>query len=875
MNAELWARVETIFAEALRLPAAQRPRYLADACGDDAGLRAEVDSLLAAHASTPGPLDEPAPWLAAAEDDATDDVESLGPYRIVRLLGRGGMGRVYLARREAPDFQQLVAIKLIRRGLDTEDLLHRFRTERQILARLNHPNIAHLLDVGATATGTPFFVMEYVDGVPILEYCDRAGLPIADRLRLFMTVCAAVQHAHRNLIVHRDLKPGNILVTSDGVPKLLDFGIAKIVDPSHGDDAEQLTRTGLRMLTPDYCAPEQIRGDPITTASDVYALGLLLYELLAGRHAYGRERPGRTELERWVLERDPVPPSAAVTEGWEGRDPTATRGLPAPQLRRLLRGDLDTVVLEALRKEPEERYSSALALAEDIGRYLEGRPVRARPATLRYRARKFIARNPLGTSAAAAFVVLLAGATALTAYQSSRIRQESVRVTRERDKALEVRSFLLETFGATGPDQATGDTVTARQLLDRRAATLAEAYPDDEEMRAEMTYVLAEGYEKLGLLEQAERLGREALDARRRLFGADHADVATSLNLVGWVLRERGDLAGAETLLDEAVAIGRRVFPADGDARLARALNDLGTVRHSRGAYQDAIALYGESIDMRRRLLGEEHLGVAIALSNLGLAQYHLGDFDSAIRTNEEALALLRSIVGPDHQRTMIAETNLAALHTVRGDHESAARLHRDLLERRRRQFGPRHASVAVSATMLANALVSLGGNEEAERLLEEAVAIQREASGVRREDLAATLRVLGGVQTRLGRHEAALARFAEGLEIMRVLVGDTHEEIATLLVYSAAARDQLGQSARADADFREATRVADASLGDTHRSTLTMRLMHVEFLIRQRRHAEAGAALDAVDRALEQAGLSTDDPLRERARRARASSSR
>jgi serine/threonine-protein kinase len=875
MTPELWARVEAILWEALRLPADDRLRYLAGACADDRALQEEVGSLLVAHEKQQGVLDAQPLWFAKWPDEELSDRlnDRIGPYRIVRLVGRGGMGRVYLAEHEAPDFRQLVAIKLIRRGLDTDDLLTRFRTERQILARLNHPNIAHLLDVGATEDGLPYLVMEYVDGVPILEFCDRSLLAIPQRLRLFQTVCAAVHHAHKNLIVHRDLKPRNILVTAEGVPKLLDFGIAKMLDPVE-PDRSGLTRTQMRVLTPEYCAPEQIRGDAVTTACDVYALGLLLYELLVGRHPYSDGRVARSELERRIVEVEPRSPVAALSSAaLEGslRESAAARGVAPAQLRRLIEGDLDTIVLEALRKEPEERYASVLALAEDIERHLTGLPVQARAPTVLYRVRKFVTRNRIALGGAAVLFIVLTVSTVMSLYQSRRISEESARVTRERDKALEVRTFLLETFGATGPDQPTGDTVTARQLLDRRAATLAQAYPNDSEMRAEMTYVLAEGYEKLGLLEQAERLAREALETRRNLFGAAHADVVASLDLVGWIQRQRGELDNAEALLREAVTIGRHVFPPAGDPRLARALNDLGVVHDARGEHAEAATLYRESIDMRRRLLGEEHIGVAIATSNLSVALYHLGDLEGAVRESEAALDRFRRSLGPDHQRTTTVETNLAALHTARGNYEAAAELHRDILERQRRQLGSRHPLVAFSATMLGNALMALGRHDEAQALLEESVSIQREASGVRREDLAATLRVLGAVLARGGRHDSALAHFTEALGIMHALVGEVHRENAILLGYSAAAREQLGELSAAETEFRAAVRIAERTLGAHDRQMLGNRLSLAEFLLRRERFAEAGEMLGELESVLAASGVGSGDPLRARFDKARA----
>ncbi len=671
MTRDAWARVEEILARSLVLPAEERPDFLDRACTDDPDVRREVESLLAESTEEPDFLDRTPGWPAdqEADDEASPPLpERIGPYRIVGSLGRGGMGQVYLAEREAEDFRHRVALKVVRRGLDTEDVIRRFRTERQILANLRHPNIAALSDVGATEEGLPYFVMEHVDGVPILRYCDERGLTLVERLRLFRTVCSAVDHAHRSLVVHRDIKPANILVTSGGAPKLLDFGTAKILD-ADGDRSGH-TRPETRLLTPAYAAPEQILGLPITTACDVHALGVLLYELLTGTHPFRKEGESRGETERRVLESDPVPPSVAV-------------GATRPHLRRALAGDLDTVVLTAVRREPGERYASVLALSEDVGRHLAGHTVSARRPTLTYRAGKLVTRRPLAVATAAAFILLLGGSTAMTLRQNGRIREQSARVSRERDKALQAQAFLLEMFSATGPDEPTGDTVTARELLDRRASNLEGAYPDLE-TRAEMMAVLAEGYDKLGVLDRAEPLARSALDLRRGLPTPQEADVAASLDVLGWILHERGDEAEAERVLRESVALGRKAFPEEGDPRLARALNDLGVVREAAGDYGEAAGLYRESLSMRRRFLGEAHVGVPTTMSNLAVVLYRMGDLDGAVDMSRQALARFRKILGPDHQRTLIVQSNLAAMESTRGDHAAAAREHRELLERRK-----------------------------------------------------------------------------------------------------------------------------------------------------------------------------------------------
>lgn len=851
MTPEAWSRIEHIFTIAAELQGEARRRLLDDTC--DPAIRAEVDSLLLAHDTSEDFLSAQ-PWLAEMPED---EPASIGPYRVVRSIGRGGMGQVYLVERVEQDFRQTVALKVLRRGLDTDDLLRRFRAERQILARLSHPNIARLFDAGATDKGLPYFVMEYVDGTPITAYC--ASLSIAERLRLFRTVCDAVQYAHRNLVVHRDIKPGNILVDADGVPKLLDFGIARILDVGAdgtlpGSAAVAPTRADMRLLTPDYSAPEQIRGDPITTACDVHALGILLFELLAGAHPFRRDST-REALIHDVLEVDPPAPSSRIAH----RTPDRAR----------VEGDLDTIVLKALRKEPEARYDSVQSFADDIDRHVTSRPVHARPATMWYRTKRFARRNALPVSAAAALFVIVTASSAMTMHQSKLIKAESVRVARERDKAMQSRSFLLDMFGTTGPDQATGDTVTARQLLDRRAAALTgpAAKGDDPEVRADMMNVLAEGYDRLGIHDKAEALARDALAARRSVFSGDHRDVAASMNLLGWVLHEKGSPEEAEKSLRASVAMGRRLYGATGDAALARSLNDLGVQREAQADYAEATSLYRESLDMRRRLGGDDE-SLATTTSNLSVVLYRQNDIAGAVKMGQEALAAFVKALGPDHQRTTIVQNNLAAMQSQLGDHTGAAQQHRDLVAKRTRISGPRDASVAYSMTMLANELVLMDSVPLAESMLNDALAIQTEAHAPPAQ-VEATMRVLGDAYERSGRHALALSRYAEALALTRTALGPTHRDIPMLLARSAKAYEGLGDGVNAARFYHDA--IDAATTAKAGKRALGYRLALIEMLARQGNRDPGLAELGAVDLALSGTAIPADDSLRTVARRARS----
>jgi eukaryotic-like serine/threonine-protein kinase len=856
---EAWARIENVLAQALDLPRDQRSKFLDEACAGDSALRMEVESLLAEHESEPGFLESPA-FLNPNEPAPEPHPEQIGPYRILRVLGRGGMGQVYLAEREAAGVRIQVAVKVMRRGLDTEDLIARFRTEGRILASLNHPNIARLIDVGATGDGLPYFVMEYVDGAPIFEYCDSRKLTVRARIELLQRICDAVQQAHRSLIVHRDIKPLNILVTGDGIPKLLDFGIAKILDPDESQAAPR-TRGEIRILTPEYAAPEQIEGKPLTTACDVYALGVLAYELLAGEHPFASGRGRGRDIEPATLRVDPAAPSTRAN------DTTATaRSATGVQLQRQLRGDLDTIVLKTLRYEPEERYPSALSLSEDLHRYLTGLPVQARQATARYRIRKFVGRNRIAVTAAAALFTVLATSTTITLRQSARIREESRRVLRERDKASEVRNFLLEMFGTTGADQATGDSVTARQLLDRRAQSLAQQHPDDQEMRAEMMYVLAEGYEKLGLLTDAERHARASLELRRTLFGNRHADVVASLDLLGWILHQRRQRDEAATYLREAVAVGRALFPPEGDLRLARALNDLGIYFDVGGTYDTAITLFRESIDMRRRLAGESNMGIAVTTSNLSVTFYRQGKLDSAVAYAQSALSIFRNVLGEDHQRTTIVQNNLASFQTAMGDHEGAVRQNREILARRTRLFGAQHPFAAFSMTSLAGSLIRMKQYDEADSLSRAAIVIQQR-SETPLPELVTSIRHLALIAGIRQQDREALRYYREALDAARRAFGNNHLETAQGLMFTARSYEGVGENARAESAFREARDVAARAVGAKDRRTTGINLSLIEFLQRQGKREVARSEFQQLRAGLDSALFTADDALGKRLR--------
>jgi eukaryotic-like serine/threonine-protein kinase len=786
ITGERWSRAKDLFDRALDKEPGERGAFLAAACEGDDDLRAEVESLLAAHEDAEGFLatGQPGGLLERGEGDAAR-VGRAGPYWLLGLIGRGGMGDVYRAVRDDDHFKKVVAVKLVRPDVMSDVVLGRFRAERQILAGLEHPGIARLLDGGATEDGRPFLVMEYVEGTRIDAYVASRGLDTRTRLELFRAVCAAVQYAHQNLVVHRDLKPANILVSPEGTPKLLDFGVAKLLDPALAGEA---TATLFAPLTPAYASPEQVRGEIITTSSDVYSLGVVLYELLTGRRPHVLTESGPLALQQAICEQEPARPSLTA------------RSLPA---------DVDDIVLKALRKEPAHRYATAEALSEDVRRHLEGLPVLARKGTVGYRTSKFVRRNRAAVFLGAAVLALVVGFAVTMAVQARRLAQE-------RDKAQRVTAFLLDVFRLSDRGQTRGTAVTARELLDRGTARIRGELQEQPEVRGTLLDTMGRAYAGLGLYDQAAPLLREALATRRQALGPEHADVLATLNALGNLEYDQGDYPRAEDTLREALALKRKTHGAE-HPEVARALNSLGSVRLRRGDLAGAQALYSESLEMRRRLLGPDHPDVARSLHNLALVAHDLGDLAQAEALHRESLAVKRRIHGEAHPDVARSLTNLATVLYSRGDFTGAVSLLRDGLERQRKLLGPDHPDVGRSLNNLANVLLERGDYAEAEPLYRESVAIGRKALGGDHAELAISLDNLGVVLTRRGDPGAAVPLHREALAMRRKHLPQEHPHVANNLGNLADALYALGDDAAAESLHREAMAMRRKLLGDAH----------------------------------------------------------
>jgi Serine/threonine protein kinase len=695
MMSDRFQRCEELFHAALALEGAAREAFLEEACATDRGLRAEVERLLSAHAragdfiGSPA-VAPPATW-AGAEEWAG---RRIGPYSIVRELGRGGMGAVYLAERADGQYQHRVALKLIKRGMDTEQVLTRFRSERQILASLDHPNIARLLDGGSTDQGLPFFAMEYIDGEPIDTYAGRAGLSVEDRLRLFLQVCGAVAYAHQNLVIHRDIKPLNILVTSEGTPKLLDFGIAKVLHPG---GEETSTVTSMRLLTPEYASPEQVEGRHATTVSDVYALGVVLYELLTGRSPYRLRSRTPQEVVEAVRTTDPERPSQA------GDD---------EKVRRRLRGDLDTILLTALRKEPARRYQSVEQFGADVRRHLEGMPVLARPDTFGYRAGKFVRRHRVPVAAGSLVVLALVAGTVATAYQAHQARVAQARAERRFADVRKLAHTVLFDYHDAIKDLRGARPVRERLVHDALGYLdgLAREAEDDPTLQRE----LAAAYRRVGDLqvsdpsggdtEGASRSYAKALAISEALLRADSSpqarrDVASAALALGSVVWERGNLGEglahaqhARALLEPLVAAA----PHDTDLRLqlSTATDRLGQISLEQGEISRSLEYHRS--DLRQLEAAPEGAkqrpamrhSISVAYGHLADAQSEAGDFTGALESHRRSLALRQGLAQefPDNatyaDNVATAQYYLATVLGHLGRWNEALRLQRELVAR-------------------------------------------------------------------------------------------------------------------------------------------------------------------------------------------------
>ena len=802
--------LQQILDEAQTLPPHERLRFIREACATDSDLYAnamhELESRQQWFGADSGATPE------SSEDAAVDLTgERIGPYRIVRSLGRGGMGEVFLAERADEQFQQQVAIKLVRRGLLSRHVQGRLKLERQILATLDHPNIARLFDGGTTTDGTPYIVMEYVDGEPIDIYCDSRCLSVEQRLQLFKVICSAVHRAHQNLIVHRDLKPSNILVARDGTPKLLDFGIAKMLDDRQMMHTMAVTQADYRVLTPDHASPEQIRGDPITTASDTYVLGVVLYELLCGCKPFTLKGNRLGDLERSICEETPPLPSMVVQAREDAAGIARQHGTTPARLRRELAGDLDNIVLLAMRKEPERRYSSVEQFAADIDRYLQGMPVIARADAWSYRAGKFLKRHALVTGLAAAFVALLIGFSITTYVQSARIAQERDLAQAERARAQTaqqraefVSTFLIDSFQLADPSHALGEKVTAREILDNGAARIGKELSAQPDLQATLLDTIGTVYLGLDLPADAQPLIEQGLAVRRRLFGEQHLDVARSRYSLSRVYEKKGDLVKAERQALDSLAINTQLTGPD-SLETAGSLCRLGVLQHAKGDRSGAERNLNECLRIRVARLGRNHEDITVPLDNLARLAQDRRDFATAEQMYREALRIDLRTRGKDHPQYIRHLHNLAtALHDS-GDLDGAEPLFREVVAQCQRILGPDHSETLDASSSLGRLLEDRGRFDEAQQIYATALAASRKAHPDPHVEVANLLFDLGRLAILRKQYAEAEQRLREALQIYTVTLPPTHGYTDGALTMLGRTLLEMNRAQEAEAALRRA----------------------------------------------------------------------
>ncbi len=736
MNPKRWQKIKKIFSRAVELRGTERDEYLKIACASDNDLMKEVYSLIVFFEKK-GPLDgslDKFKISALSSREKTLKNRQIGPYRIIQELGYGGMGSVYLCERADGEFKHHVALKLLRTGFTTPEQNRRFLAERQILALLNHDHIARLYDGGLTEEGQPYFVMEYINGKPIDRYCRENSLTIEKRLELFLKVCDAMEYAHRNLVVHRDLKPANIMVSDEGKVKLLDFGIAKLLDESKNFEGPQaLTQQGFLPLTPVYASPEQMRGKPITTASDIYQLGVVLYELLTGFRPYEIDNKSPGEAEQIVCEEVALRPAKAIEKFYalskKGKDPdpknTGTLGASdVSRFQRKLRGDLDMIVMQALRKEPDRRYASVRHLADDIERHLAGRPVSAHPDSWSYRSRKFIRRNKKGVAAIFFIFLLLAGYAFTLTWHSHRTQAVLAEAEKEKAKSEQVVEFLLGMFEANDPAEAMGATVTAHQLM-QRGVQQAEKLSGQPEVQAQMFNVTGLIYRRLGEYQEAFPLLERALKINDSIFESPHPKIANGHFNLADVLHDLGNYPQAYLHYKEAAEIFQQI-PGHLSLEYAESLHNLAVSRHD----QPEMETIKKALKMRLELLHPNHPDIAESFLSLGQAYLIRKDFQAAEEFFEKSLSIAR--VQQSELSPQIAGIlkNLGEGFRAIGRLDQAESLLKDALAIYEQLYQDPQTHMAINTKLLADVYSDRRDYSTAENLYKESLGILYEAVG-------------------------------------------------------------------------------------------------------------------------------------------------
>ena len=830
MDSRRWEQMQTIFHEAVRLPADARDQYVRTVCGNDNSLLVEVMAMLGQDANDASMLASDVETIAgevlAGDASAEFAGQMFGPYRLVRLLGEGGMGIVWLGVRD--DLGSMAAIKILPNAWISPARRERFTVEQRILAQLNHPAIAQLYDADTLPGGTPWFAMEFVEGVPLTDYCRVRGTAAIDRLRALRDVCDAVQYAHRHMVVHRDIKPSNILVTPDGGVKLLDFGISRQLDAEHGDAPP--TAGFLRLLTPVYASPEQIRGEPPTVQTDVYALGVLLYELIAGRTPIDLSNVPPLEAERTLLEEEPPLPSIAARQsasGASGLSPSAW-------------SDLDVLCLTAMHKDPSHRYGSVEALIRDIDHFLGYEPLDARRDSLTYRGGKFLRRNWQPVTAVALVIAVI---VTLVGFYTARLDAARNAAVVQATRTDRIQRFMLQLFDGGEKEAGPADNLRVVTLVDRG---VLEARTLDREpiVQADLYQTLGSIYLKLGKLEEADTLLRASLDRRRSLLPSADPDIAKATTALALLRSEQARFDEAEVLAREGLAASRAALRPD-DQAVASATVAVGQILEQRGAYEPAIALLESAVALRSAP-GVDPSELAAALYELASAHFYAGHLDESESLNQRAMAIHKHLFGEAHPLVAEDLINLGAIQHERGRYTEAEAYYRQSLEIIRRWYGKDSYRTASNLTMIGRTLYFQKRYEEARDLLAESLSIQERVFGAVHPRVASALNDLGNVAMGQERLDDAETSFRRIGEIYRSVYGDKHYLVGIATSNLAGVFLARRDNTNAEQLFRKAVAIFSSAQAPDHLNTGIARIKLGRSLLRQGRHADAAAESQA-----------------------------
>jgi len=894
-----WNRIKSLFEELIATAEEERAAHLERTCADDPELRSSVEALLASDQGRTDPLQDAIGHAAESlMEDHRDRLlgTRIGPYRVVSVLGQGGMSTVYRGERDEAQYRQTVAIKVLERATLHPRLRSRLNSERHILATLDHPSIARLIDSGELADGTPYLIMEYVDGESIDAYCDGRALGVRERLELFIQVAAAVQYAHRNLVVHRDIKSSNIIINGEGATKLLDFGIAKLLAPESLSHTLPVTRLQERMLTPENAAPEQVLGRPITTATDIYALGVLLYRLLTGRSPYRLLSYSQLQLERAICMDEPMRPSQMAGSKVNG-ETTAERsriaerrGLTPQSLRARLSGDLDAIVAMAMRKEPDRRYPSVEALADDLQRHLSGRPVRARQGDWRYRTAKFMRRHLLAVAAVAAVFVGLALFAGMTLWQNHRIALARDAAAQERDRAQQVSAFLVDVFSQADPFNSRGREPTARDILDRGAAKISGNMSLQPEVRAELLESIGLAYRHQGLSERAIPLFERAVAIRRQENPLDYGRIAAALANLARALTDAGHVISAETFLEQAVSLSERsgaaqstqtadilvqfgffaldaksdpsraallfdkaleIYRASADGQslqVAAALNGLASAAIWNADYARAEGYQRDALGIFEAMAGRNYPDTAVALANLGYILIQREKYGEAQQVLNEVLQIERDVFGADNQRIAAIEADLGILYDRRGDTPLAIEATKIALKITGDRLGPKHYLTGYYLDALANLYLEAGDLPSAESDARQALAVYEQSLPARHLYVAATRQVLGEILLRRGLPAAAESELRTALDINVALAGQGSWRTARSEASLGWTLIESGRAAQGEPMLVAARNQLLSKLGAKDPATQQATARLLEYLRAHHRDADAARVLAAPD---------------------------